>query len=181
MIMAGTWVIFVKITMQVPQRPMVGAMLGVAVKALFMGAAVSFIDLPVEAEVSSVITRVPAVLVVVGERRSKWGGHDKHCRRNERFAEGHGGSPMRTGPSEKSRGQPCRNNHIGDPLNVIAIKRLSTVHVAEIKRFRCSSPLKISRSAIHDAFGGLTHRRLLPESMQTHSACHCDHERDDAR
>jgi hypothetical protein len=94
MIMAGTWVIFVKITMQVPQRPMVGAVLGVAVKALFMGAAVSFIDLPVEAQVRSVITRLTPVLVVVGERRSKWGRHDKQCRRNERFAEGHGGSPM---------------------------------------------------------------------------------------
>jgi hypothetical protein len=110
--MARTWVIFVKITMQVPQRPMVGAVLGVAVKALFMGAVVSFIDLPVEAQMSSVITRVPAVLVVVGEHRSKWGG--QHCCRKERFAEGHGGSFMRTRPSEKSRGRPCRNNRIGD-------------------------------------------------------------------
>jgi hypothetical protein len=82
MIMAGPWVLFVKITMQVPKRPVIGAVLGVAVKALCMGAAVSFIDLLVEAQVSSVITRVRAVLVVMGERCSKRGGHDQHCRHN---------------------------------------------------------------------------------------------------
>jgi len=100
MIVAGTWVIFVKITMQVPQRPMVGAVLGVAVKALFMGAAVSFIDLPVEAQVSPVIPRVPAVIVVVGKRRAKRSGYDEYGCRNEHFAEGHDGTPMRTPPSE---------------------------------------------------------------------------------
>ena len=43
----------------------------------------------------------------------------------------------------------------------------------------------LSRSAIHNALGGLTRRRLrarrLPESMQTHSARHRSDEADDAR
>ena len=89
MIMAGTWVIFVKITMQVPQRPMVGAVLGVAVKALFMGAAVSFIDLPVEAQVSPVIPSVPAVIVVVGKRRAKRSGYDDDYGRHARDHRAH--------------------------------------------------------------------------------------------
>jgi hypothetical protein len=94
MIMAGTWVIFVKITMQVLKRPMIGAVLGLAVKAFLMGAAVSFIDLPMEAQVSPVIPRMPAVIVVVGERRSQRSGYDEHGCRYQHFAEGHDGSPL---------------------------------------------------------------------------------------
>jgi hypothetical protein len=104
MIMAGAWVIFVIITMQVPKGPMIGAVLRLAVKAVFMGAAVSFVELPMEAQVSPVIPRVPAVVVVVGERGSKRGGYDEYGCRDEHFADGHDGSPVRTPRSEKPRG-----------------------------------------------------------------------------
>jgi hypothetical protein len=100
MIMAGTWVLFVKITMQVPKRPVIGAVLGVAVKTILVGASVSFIDLPMEAQMSLVIPGVPPVIVVVGKRCAKRSGYDEHGCRDEHFAEGHDGSPMRTPPSE---------------------------------------------------------------------------------
>ena len=100
MIMAGPWAIFVKITMQIPKRPVIGAVPRLAVKAFFMGAAVRFIDLPMEAQMSPVIPGVPAVIVVVGKRCAKRSGYDEHGCRNKHFAEGHDGSPMRTPPSE---------------------------------------------------------------------------------
>jgi hypothetical protein len=108
MIMAGTWVLFVKITMQVPKRPVIGAVLRLAVKAFFMGASVSFMDLPMEAQMSPVIPAVPAVTVVVGKRCAKRSGYDEHGCRNEHSAGGHDGSPMRT-PASGNPGRPYRS------------------------------------------------------------------------
>jgi hypothetical protein len=86
--------------MQVLKRPMIGAVLCLTIEAFFMGAAVSFIDLPMEAQVSAVILCAPAVIVVVGVRRGKRSGYDEHRCRYEHFAAGHDGSPMRH-PSER--------------------------------------------------------------------------------
>jgi hypothetical protein len=108
---------------------MIGAALCLAVKVFFMGAAMSLVDLPMEAQVSPVIPVVLAVVVVVASAAVRGAATtrtavatnillrvmtDLRCKHLPR------GNP----------GWTYRSNRNGDPLNVIATKRLSVVHAA---------------------------------------------------
>ena len=93
MICAG--MVFVEVSMQVPQRAMIGAVLGSAVETVFMSALVGFVDFSVEAVMFPMIA---CVLVIVVVRLVSRGGHHRcgqsqRCGRQYGFRHGHDRSP----------------------------------------------------------------------------------------
>lgn len=57
--------IIVEITVQVPERAVIGAVLRLTIEALFVGAPMSFIDFVVKSPVRPVIPSMLAIIIVV--------------------------------------------------------------------------------------------------------------------
>jgi hypothetical protein len=83
--MPCAWTIFVEIFMQVPQRTMIGTVLGSAVETLLMGPLVGLGEIPVNSPVVLVI-----VLIVVRESRRHRCGQQQHCCHRKCFRDCHG-------------------------------------------------------------------------------------------
>ena len=90
MICAG--MVFVEVTVQVPQGTMKGAVLGCAFEAVFMSALVGFVDFSMEAVMFPMIACV-LVVVVVSRGRHRHCGHSQRCGRDYGLCHGHHRSP----------------------------------------------------------------------------------------
>ena len=98
--MSRTGVIPMEVSMLIPQGPVVGAMLGLAIEPFLVGAPVGLVDLAVESPVGPVVTSVLTIVVIMRERRSGRGRDGQHRRRNQSFADGHGVSPVEVPDAE---------------------------------------------------------------------------------
>jgi hypothetical protein len=65
MVMPGSGMILVEFAMQIPQRPVIGAVLPAAVEALLMGALVSSLDVAMESVVCPMVALMLVVIVVI--------------------------------------------------------------------------------------------------------------------
>src|SRR5215831_2162584 len=104
-VMPCAGMIFVEVTVQVPQGTMKGAVLGFAIEAVFMGALVGFVYFPVEAVV------LPVVVVVIVSRGRNGSCGQRQCRgRHYGFRHGHGRSPsLQLLSAAHGERYPCRS------------------------------------------------------------------------
>src|SRR5262249_8613154 len=101
-VMACTWMILVKIAVQVPQGAMIGTVLSLTIKAFLVCSPECLVQLAMKSPMRPVITSVLTIVVIVGEGSCCRCGYGQHRRRNESFADGHGLSPS---DSRKSQGE----------------------------------------------------------------------------
>jgi len=87
--MAGSGMILVEFTMQIPQPSVIGAVLPATIEALLMGALVSFANVAMEPVVCRMVALMLTVVVVVSKRRCSRCREGQHGRRHECFADGH--------------------------------------------------------------------------------------------
>jgi len=64
-VMPGSGMALVEVAMQVPQRPVISAVLGATVEAFPMCAPVGFVDVAVKSPVRPMIALMPTVTVVI--------------------------------------------------------------------------------------------------------------------
>jgi hypothetical protein len=87
--MPVAWMVFVEVSMQIPQRPMIGTVLSSAVEALLMRALMGVGELVVKSRVVRVIG-----VIVVRESRCHSRGHQHNCCRRKDFSHSHARSPL---------------------------------------------------------------------------------------
>jgi len=83
MVMPGTGMILVEVLMQIPQRPVIGAVLSGTVEALLMCAPVGFVDLTMESIVGPMVALMLTVVVVVVRKRRRGRYRQGQRRRRE--------------------------------------------------------------------------------------------------